>query len=94
VARERHLGGRREDAHPDVAIRLRGIDERRLGEVDLSREPLQLRLGDLARVREDSELVALERLVAEHVDDDVAEARHARDCSGVGQTVAHAPPRR
>ncbi len=59
---ERELGRRREDAHEDVPVRLRRVHERRLGVVHLPRERLQLLLGDPARVGEDGELIAGERL--------------------------------
>ena len=57
----------------DVPVVVRRIDERRLGEVHLPREPLELVLGNPARVGEDRELVAGERLIREDVADDVAE---------------------
>ena len=53
------------------------VDEDGLGQVHLPRDLLQLLLGDLARVCEDSDLVALQRGVGEDVGDDVAEASHA-----------------
>lgn len=48
----------------------------RLGEVHLARDLLELLLRDVARVREDRELVARERHVGEDVADDVAEGGH------------------
>ena len=77
VPGERHLDRRREDPDPRVPVALRLVDEHGLGEVHLPRDRLQLVLGDLARVREDGDLVALQRRVREDVCDDVAEARHA-----------------
>ena len=58
---ERELARGREDPHPHVPVGLGRVDEHRLGEVHLPREPLQLRLRDLPRVGEDGELVARER---------------------------------
>ncbi len=74
---ERHLDARRED--PDLRVGVLGrrrVDEDRLREVHLAREPLERLLGELARVGEDGELVARERRVGEDVADDVAEGRH------------------
>jgi hypothetical protein len=76
MARERDLCGRREDPHARVRVRAGRVDEDRLGELQLARERLERVLGDVARVGEDRELVALERSVREHVADDVAEAGH------------------
>jgi hypothetical protein len=42
----------------------------------LARELLQPVLGDVARVGEHGDLVALERRVGEDVRDDIAKARH------------------
>ena len=77
VTGERHLDRRREDPDPRVPVALRLVDEHGLGEVHLLRDRLQLVVGNLARVREDGDLVALQRRVREDVCDDVAEARHA-----------------
>ena len=74
---ERDLDRRREDAHARVPAVLGRIDEHRLGVVHLPRERLQRVLGQVARVGEDGELVALERRVREDVADDVAEPGHA-----------------
>jgi hypothetical protein len=74
VTGERQLRGRREDPHEDVPVVLRRIDERRLGDVQLLREALELMLGNPPRVGEDGELVARESLVREDVADDVAVA--------------------
>ena len=73
---ERQLDARRVDPDPRVTAVLAREDEHGLGEVQLAREPLQRRLGDLPRVREDGDGIALERRIGEHVRDDVAEARH------------------
>ena len=74
---ERKLGPGREDADPDRAALLRRQDEGRLREADLERERLHRLLVDRPRVREDGELVPLERAVGEDVGDDVAQAGHA-----------------
>jgi hypothetical protein len=74
---EAELQQRGEDANPRVASLLGGIDEDSLGEVQLAGQGLQLRLWDLARVREDGQLIAGERPVGEDVGDDKAEGRHA-----------------
>ena len=78
VSGERKLGNGREDPHANVPVAVRRVDERRFGEVQLPREPLELPLRDLPRVGEDGELVSGQRLVREHVDDDVAMAAHGR----------------
>ena len=70
---KRQLSHRREDPHLHVPVALGRIHERRLGVVQLLREPLQRLLGNLARVGEDRELVPGERRVGEDVADDVAE---------------------
>src|SRR4051794_15785200 len=77
MAREGQLERRCEDAHPRVPVAGRRIHEHGLGEVQLARERLQPLLGDLARVRENGELVARERDVGEDVCDDVAKRGHA-----------------
>ena len=59
VPRERHLDRGREDADARVPVALRREHEHRLGEVQLARKPLHQLVVDLARVREDAELVAL-----------------------------------
>ena len=76
MPRERELERRREDADPSVSLTLRRVDVDGLREVDLSREGLQLLLGDLTRVGEDGQLVPRERDVGEDVRDDEAEGRH------------------
>jgi hypothetical protein len=52
------------------------VDEDGLRVVHLARDRLQPVLGNLARVGEDGDLVALERRVREDIGDDVAEAAH------------------
>src|SRR5439155_9937308 len=85
MARERDLDNRREDAYACVPFARGGVHEHRLGEVRLPRQRLQQLLGELARVGEDRELVALERPVGEDVADDVAVATHPRNLlSGYG----------
>jgi hypothetical protein len=76
MARELHLVIRVEDADTRGSARLRRQHEGRLGEADLECECLHRLSVDAAGVREDGELVALERGVREDVDDDVAERRH------------------
>ena len=76
MARERQLGGRREDPHAHVAVGGRWIDERRLAEIELPRKPLELPFRDLPRIGEDGEPVAVERLVGEDVADDIAKRGH------------------
>ena len=75
---------RREDPHANVPVGRGRIDEDRLAEVHLAREPLQHLLGDLARVGEDGELVPGERDVGEDVRDDVTEARHGSNSRRAG----------
>jgi len=82
---ERDLDNRREDAHACMPVARGRVHEHRLGEVHLPRQRLQQLLGELARVGEDRELVALERPVGEDVADDVAVATHPRNLlSGYG----------
>ena len=76
MTRERQLERRREDPDPRVPVARRGVDEDRLGEVDLAGERLQLLLRYLARVGENSELIARERHVREDVYEDVTKRRH------------------
>ena len=73
---EGDLAHRREDAQARVPTRRRRVDEDGLREAHLTGERLQPPFRDPARVREDSELVPLERRVGEDVGDDVAEGRH------------------
>jgi hypothetical protein len=82
VTGEGDLGGRGEDPDPRVPARFRGVDEDRLGEVDLAGQPLELLLGEFPRVGEDGHLIARERRVGEDVGDDVAKARHVVSLSG------------
>ena len=72
------LGRGREDPHADVPVAARWIDEGRLAQVHFAGEPLKLCFRDFPRVGEDGELVSCQRLVREHVDDDVAMAAHRR----------------
>ena len=77
MPRERQLERRREDADPHVGVgRRRRQHEDGLGEVHLARERLHVLARQVARVREDGELVAGQRRVGEDVGDDVAEAAH------------------
>ena len=81
---ERQLGRRREDPDPRMPLVLGLVDEDGLGEVHLARDLLELVLRELARVREDRDLVALERRVREDVGDDVAEPVHdGRSCENI-----------
>ena len=57
--------------------------EHRLREADLQGEALHRLLAEPARVREDGELVALERCVGEDVGDDVALRQHGLTLPGV-----------
>ena len=79
MAGERDLGHRREDPHARVAAGLGRVHEDGLGELQLPRERLQQLFGEVARIREHGELVALERRVREDVADDVAMSRHRRN---------------
>ena len=74
---ERHLDHRREDANPSVPFAFGLVDEDGLGQVHLARDQLEFLLGDLARVCEDGDLVAVQLRVGEDVGDDVAKASHA-----------------
>ena len=74
---EGHLDHRREDTNPSVSFAFGLVDEDGLGQVHLARDRLELVVGDLARVREDGDLVALQPRVGEDVGDDVAKASHA-----------------
>ena len=76
MAGEGQLVHGREDADPRVAARLGRVDVDRLGEVQLAGERLQGLFGELARVGEDGEAVALERRVREDVREYVAKGRH------------------
>src|SRR6185503_11395416 len=68
VAGEGHLATRREDAHATRVLRIvRRKDERRFGVVELTRDAGHLLGGEAAGVGEDSELVAAELRVSEHV---------------------------
>jgi hypothetical protein len=91
---ERKLRHRREDPHLDVPVALRRVDEGRLGEVRLAGEPLELPLGNLPGVREDGELVSGERLVGEHVADDVAEGGHRPSQAEDDRGLANGPATR
>ena len=81
VTGEGHLDGRREDPDLRVPLTLGLVDEHRLGEVHLARDRLQPVLRDLARIREDGHLIALQRRVREDIGDHVTEPRHACDSS-------------
>jgi hypothetical protein len=73
---EGELAHRREDPHASVPVALCAVDEHGLREVHLAGERLEQLLRDLARIREDGELVAGQRAVGEDVGDDVAHGRH------------------
>ena len=75
MPRERQLGRRREDADPRVTVRLGRQHEDGLREVHLARERLHRLVVDVARIREDGELVAGQRRVGEDVGDDVAQCQ-------------------
>ena len=70
MAREGQLARWREDAKARVAVRVAGQHEHRLGEVELACEPLHELGRDGDGVREDAQLVALERLLCEDVEDE------------------------
>ena len=72
---DRIMSDSRLNANPRVTIALRREDEERLGEVHLPRQPLHTLCRVVARVRKDTELVALERRVGEDVDNEVGSAR-------------------
>jgi hypothetical protein len=76
MAGEGELVHGREDADPRVAARLGRVDVDGLGQVQLAGERLQCLFGELARVGEDGEAVALERSVREDVREYVAKGRH------------------
>src|SRR6266540_5842083 len=76
MTRERHLRRRREDPNPSMTVALRREGEHGLGELHLSRERLVALLGDVAGVREDGELIPLERPIGEDVGDDVPMGGH------------------
>ena len=88
VSGERKLAQRREDPERGVALPAAGVDEHRLGEVELARERLQVGLRDLRRVSEDRKLVPGERTLGEDVRDHEAVARHARSKPARRSTVA------
>ncbi len=93
MAGERHLDSRRED--PDLRVGIldcRRVDEDRLREVRLAREPLKRLLGDLTRVAEDSERVARERRVGEDISQDVAEGRHRAESRPGSHTLNQPQP--
>ena len=73
---ERQLRLGCEDADANVAVSLGREHEDGLREVRLARQGLHPLVGEVARVREDGELVALERRVREDVHEDEAQARH------------------
>ena len=82
MARERKLALRREDPDPDMPALAGRVDVHGLGEADLLGEGLQRRLGNVACVGEDGELVAGQRDIREDVADDEPEAAwHAGDSS-------------
>ncbi len=83
VPGERHLDRRREDPDSRVPVALRLVDEHGLGVVHLPRDRLQPVLGNLARIGEDGDLVALQRSVREYVGDDVAEPAHEMSCENI-----------
>src|SRR5262249_37827196 len=82
MAGEWELLGHREDAHLHSLRPLdAGIarqDERRLREIGLAGQTLELLLAQGAGVREDGDSVSLEGTVGEDVDDRVVEATHAQ----------------
>src|SRR5205809_795998 len=74
MARERDLSAGREDPVPVVRGRVaRGKNERRLGDVHLSRDPQHLRGGKACGPREYRERVPAERRVGEDIDSPVVE---------------------
>jgi hypothetical protein len=83
VTGERHLDRGGEDPDLRVPVALGLVDEHRLGEVHLLRNRLQRVLGNLARVREDGDLVALQRRVREDVGDDIAVPAHERSWENI-----------
>ena len=89
-------GARRpgEDPHASRPPVLGGKNERRLGEADLAGERLHRPGIQLARIREDGELVPGERTVGEDVDDDEAEGRHVATLSGLRRGISFRRGRR
>jgi hypothetical protein len=67
-----HLEGRGENPHPRVG-ELRGQDERRLGQIELQREGLHVRVGKSSRILEYRERIAFEPIFGKHVDDPKSE---------------------
>ena len=79
---ERDLDRRGEDPDPRVPVAFLGQHEHRFRVVHLSRQRLEELFRDVARVGEDGDLVALERLVREDVGDHVAELGHGLSVAG------------
>src|SRR5439155_11765342 len=68
VTRERHLEGRREDAHMRAGPG-RWKDERRLRQIELQRQCLHGGIVETATVLEHRQRIAGETFLGEHVDD-------------------------
>ena len=95
MAGKRNLAARREDPDPNRAALARRQDEDALAEPELERQLLHRHLVEVARVREDGELVARERAVREDVGEDVAKRAHIGESIGVRLFLvrhAHAEP--
>src|SRR5262249_54797141 len=96
VPREGQLRQGREDPHARVAAILGREQEHSFGEIQLTRDPLHLLVGERLPVREHAELVALERRVGEDVDDVVGVEltggrgpEHGHGLRAVGGTSSH-----
>ena len=78
VARERQLGRRREDAHArSMGAVLRLQDEHRLGQVEFAGDGLHALGRKLIGIEDDSERIAAEPLLGEHVENVIRE-QHGR----------------
>ena len=94
MAGKGHLGRAMEDAHTGVIGRIvGGQDERCLAVVHLRRQRLHLRVGQPARVGEDSERIAAEGAVSEDVDSLVRKAGHGglRRLIGLSRSLSAQP---